>query len=149
MRSSPHAREMLDRRLAAWKQLPDAAPASGWLRALREALGMPRDELARRLSITKQGVGKLEASEADGSIQLETLRRAAEALDCSLVYALVPNGSLEETVDRRARQIALRDVERVRQTMLLEDQGGGAEDEERLVAELAREAKRSPSLWRA
>ncbi len=108
---------------------------------------MPRDELARRLGMTKQGVAALETSEADGSIKLETLRRAADALGCKLVYALVPHNSLEEIVDKRAHEVARRDVERVRHTMLLEDQRGGEDDTERLVDELAEQAKRSPSLW--
>jgi predicted DNA-binding mobile mystery protein A len=109
---------------------------------------MPRDEVARRLGITKQGVGKLEASEADGSISLGTLRRAAAALDATVVYALVPKSSLEEIVDRRANEVARRDVDRVRQTMLLEDQRGGEGDTERLIDELTEQVKASPALWR-
>jgi predicted DNA-binding mobile mystery protein A len=98
--------------------------------------------------MTKQGVGKLEASEADGTISLDTLRRAAEALDAKLIYALVPNSSLEEIVDQRANEVARRDVDRVRHTMLLEDQRGGEGDTERLVEELAEQVKISPALWR-
>ncbi len=109
---------------------------------------MPRGEVARRLGITKQGVGKLEASEADGSIRLDTLRRAAEALECRLVYALVPNDSLEEIVDQRAVEVARRDVDRARHTMLLEDQRGGEGDTKRLIDELAERVKISPALWR-
>jgi len=109
---------------------------------------MPRHELARRLDVTDQAVAKLETSEADGSIKLATLRRAAEAMDCTLVYALVPNSSLEEIIDRRAHEVARREIERVRHTMLLEDQRGGEEDEKRLANELAEQAKRSSALWR-
>jgi predicted DNA-binding mobile mystery protein A len=109
---------------------------------------MPQAELARRLDVSPQAVAKLELSEADGSIRLDTLRRAAAALDCTLIYALVPNTSLEEIVDRRAREVAQHEVERVRNTMLLEDQAGGEDDEARLVNELAEQAKHSPALWR-
>ena len=98
--------------------------------------------------MTDQAVSKLEGSEADGTVRLETLRRAAEALDCTLVYALVPNDTLEEMVDQRAHEVARRDVERVRHTMLLEDQRGGDEDADRLVEELAEQAKQSSALWR-
>lgn len=148
MGPSVRDREILDRRLAAWKPVPAAVPPRGWLRAIREALGMPRAELARRLDVTDQAVSKLEGSEADGTVRLETLRRAAEALDCTLVYALVPNDTLEEMVDQRAHEVARRDVERVRHTMLLEDQRGGDEDADRLVEELAEQAKQSSALWR-
>lgn len=149
MRTTARNRQLLDQRLSAWRHhLPVSAPPRGWLRALRETLGMPRTELARRLGVSGQAVAKLEASEADSSIRLDTLRRAAAALDCTLVYALVPNRSLDEIVDRRANEVARRDVQRVRQTMLLEDQRGGEDDEERLVKELAERAKQSSALWR-
>jgi predicted DNA-binding mobile mystery protein A len=114
----------------------------------------PRDawHAARRTrappGVSGQAVANLEGSEADGSIRLDSLRRAAEALDCKLVYALVPNASLDEIVDRRAHEIARRQVGRVQHTMLLEDQRGGDEDVERLIDELAEQAKQSPALWR-
>jgi predicted DNA-binding mobile mystery protein A len=109
---------------------------------------MPRVELARRLGVSGQAIAGLEASEADGSIRLDSLRRVAEALDCKLIYALVPNASLDEIVDRQAHEIARRHVGRVQHTMLLEDQRGGDEDAERLIDELAEQAKQSPALWR-
>jgi predicted DNA-binding mobile mystery protein A len=139
---------MLDQRLATWRDVPAAAPSRGWLRAIRETLGMPRAEVARRLGVTGQAVASIEKSEADGSIRLDTLRRAAEALDCTLVYALVPRTSLEEIVDQRAHDVARRRIDRVQHTMLLEDQRGGAEDADRLVDELAEQVKESRSLWR-
>jgi predicted DNA-binding mobile mystery protein A len=64
----------------------------------------------------------LEKSEAIGTISLQTLRRAAEALECTLVYALVPKTSLEDAVTKRARKIALHDLKRVAHTMKLEAQ---------------------------
>jgi predicted DNA-binding mobile mystery protein A len=148
MARSTRDRWMLDQRLAAWRDVPAAAPTRGWLRAIRETLGMPRAEVARRLGVTGQAVASIEKSEAEGSIRLDTLRRAAEALDCTLVYALVPRTSLEEIVDQRARDVARRRVDRVQHTMLLEDQRGGAEDADRLVNELAEQVKESHSLWR-
>jgi predicted DNA-binding mobile mystery protein A len=148
MTSSVKDRRLLDRRLLAWKGVPAATPPRGWLRAIRETLGMPRSELARRLGVTGQAIASIEKSEADGSIRLETLRRAAEALDCTVVYALVPNSSLETIVDEQAHSIARRRVDRVQQTMLLEDQLGGVDDADHLVDELAEELKRSPALWR-
>jgi predicted DNA-binding mobile mystery protein A len=143
------ARHALDERLAAWRKAP-AAPQRGWIRAIREALGMSPADLGARLGTTRQAVALLEKSEADGSIRLGSLRRVAEALDSSLVYALVPNGSLEEIVDRRARSVASRQAERVRQTMLLEDQlVDDSVDKKRLIEELTEELKNSPRLWRS
>src|SRR5260370_35109921 len=119
-------RKRLDERLMALK--PAArfnAPAKGWVRAIRDALGMTGVQFAKRLAIRPQSVEALEKSEANGSIQLKTLRRAAQALDCTLVYALVPNTSLGGAVRARVRQIAERDLSRVAHTMKLEAQEPG------------------------
>lgn len=133
------ARRSIDERLSGLK--PEGRftpPPRGWIRAIRNALGMTGLQLARRLDVRPQTVDALERSEAAGSIQLATLRRAAEALDCTLVYALVPNSSLEEAVSARARRIALRDLERVAHTMTLEAQETGDTDrEERLRRHIA------------
>ena len=138
------ARLSLDRSLddSRWPRIP----ARGWVRAIREALDMSCTDLGMRLGISRQAVSQLERSEIDGTIQLETLRRAAEAMDCTLVYAIVPNGSLEEIVDRRAFEVASVTADRVAHTMRLEDQGVDPSD---LVRELANEAKSSRSLWRS
>jgi predicted DNA-binding mobile mystery protein A len=68
-----------------------ASPNRGWIKAIREALGMTTVQLAKRLGVKQPSVTALEQSEAKGTIELATLRRVAEALDCVLVYALVPN----------------------------------------------------------
>lgn len=148
MRASARDRSILDQRLDTWREVPSAVPSRGWLRAIRETLGMPRAELARRLGVSGQAVAGLEASEMEGSIRLDSLRRAAEALDCTLVYAIIPNASLEEIVDRRAHEVARRQVGLTQHTMLLEDQRGGDEDANRLTDELAQQAKQSSHLWR-
>jgi predicted DNA-binding mobile mystery protein A len=117
------ARQRLDERLAPLKPAERfRAPPKGWVRAIRDALAMSGVQFARRLHMKPPSVVTLEASEESGTIQLKTLRRAAEALDCTLVYALVPNDSLEGAVRARARKIAMRDLGRVAHTMKLEAQ---------------------------
>lgn len=97
-------------------------PARGWIKAIREALGMSTAQLAKRMNVRQPSVVGLEASEAKGSIELATLRRAAEALDCTLVYVLIPNKPLGTTVRERAREFLRRRRRPVEHTMLLEDQ---------------------------
>jgi predicted DNA-binding mobile mystery protein A len=104
-------------------------------------------QFARRLKVSPQSVDALEKSEANGSIKIETLRRAAEALDCTLVYALVPNTSLEDAVHDRARRIALRDLGRVAHTMKLEAQGTGDADLEARIDAYIRNTLRERDLW--
>lgn len=143
-----HARQRLDDRLSALK--PEErfrSPPKGWIRAIRDALGMTGVQLANRLHVRPQTVEALEKSEAAGSIQLNSLRRAAEALDCTLVYAFVPNRSLEEAVKARARAIALRDLKRVAHTMKLEAQETGDAGLEERIEAYIRTSLEDRDLW--
>jgi predicted DNA-binding mobile mystery protein A len=142
------ARQRLDERLSALKPVDRIRPPpKGWTRAIRDALGMTGVQLAARLGVRPQTVDALERSEASGSIRLGTLRRAAEALDCTLVYALVPNTSLEDAVDRRARRIAIRDLQRVAHTMKLEAQETGDAGIQARIDDYIRDAVKDRELW--
>src|SRR5713226_2299751 len=88
----------LARSLSAFKEARKVVkPRRGWLRAIREASGMSMQQVASVMGVTRQHVAFLEKSEADERTTLKSLKRAAEALDCELVYALVPkSGSLSD-----------------------------------------------------
>jgi predicted DNA-binding mobile mystery protein A len=120
-------------------------PVRGWIKALREALGMSTAQLAKRLGIRQPSLVALEQSEAKGTIELATLRRVAEALDCTLVYALLPNKPLETTLRDRARAFARRRRAPVEHSMLLEDQTVTAKDSEARLDEIMRET--NPRLF--
>ena len=142
------ARQRLDERLGSLKPVDRfQVPPKGWLRAVRDALGMTGVQLAARLGVSPQSVDTLEKSEATGTVQLNTLRRAAEALDCTLVYALVPNLSLEGAVNQRARAIALRELNRVNHTMKLEAQQTGDQDIEERLKSYIRDDVQDRLLW--
>ena len=130
---------MLVRHFDEWQRLRGLArPPRGWIRAVREALGMSAAALAVRLGITAGAVTRLEQSEAADRVQLDTLRRAADALGCDLVYLLVPRRPLNAVVRDRARELAHRQIAAVEQTMRLEDQETGTvqEMEDRLTEQL-------------
>jgi predicted DNA-binding mobile mystery protein A len=117
------ARRELGRKFAATDIGPiRVIPRKGWIRAVRGALGMTQTDLGRRLGITRVAVDKLERAEPDGRITMAKLKQVAEAMDCTLVYALVPNSSLDETVMRQARSVAERNVDYTSRTMALEAQ---------------------------
>lgn len=79
----------------------------GWLREVRQTVGIPVNEVARRLGVCRWQVYRHEQSEMESKIMLSTLRKAAEGLDCELVYGLVPReGTLMEMA---ARQMAVHD----------------------------------------
>jgi predicted DNA-binding mobile mystery protein A len=142
------ARQALDRRLSLLQpEARFAPPPKGWIRALREALGMSGVQLAARLGVRPQSVEALEKSEAGGTIQLETLHRVAAALDCTLVYALVPKTSLEESVRRRARKRAMGDLARVDHTMKLEAQEVDEAGEEARIEDYIRNVLKDRDVW--
>jgi predicted DNA-binding mobile mystery protein A len=142
------ARLTLDNRLAALKPEEQfKAPSRGWIRALRDALGMSSAQLGKRLGKVSQSVDDWEKAEANGSISLKTLRQAAEALECSLVYALVPKTSLDDAFYSRARKIAKRALSRVAHTMKLEAQGIDDADLEMRIENYIRDKLRDRDIW--
>jgi predicted DNA-binding mobile mystery protein A len=112
----------LDRNLNTMRNLPPR-PVDGWIASVRQALGLTLDYVGKRLHATRQAVQQLEKAEAQDRITLGALRRAAEAMDCELVYAFVPKaGSFTELAERPTRDRASRDVKSVMHTMMLENQ---------------------------
>jgi predicted DNA-binding mobile mystery protein A len=83
---------------------------------------MTTAQLGKRLGVSQPRIVELEQSEVSGSVTLNTLQRAAEALGCRLVYALVPDRPLTDTVRERAELVATRQANAVAQSMRLEDQ---------------------------
>jgi predicted DNA-binding mobile mystery protein A len=140
----------LDKRFSTLQGLAKfQRPPKGWLRAIRDALGMTTAQYARRLGVSQPRIVELEKSEQSGSVTLNTLQRAAEALGCRLVYVLVPNHPLAETVAKRTELIAERQAQAIEQTMRLEDQAVKGKQaahalRRQMIEELLRHPKR---LW--
>jgi len=145
--AAAEARRSLDRVLAPFRKVHRRAPPRGWVRALRDALGMTAEQLGERMGITQPSVQRLEQSEAEGTVQLKTLRRAAEALDCELVYALVPRKTLRETYDAAARAVARRELGRVSHSMALEDQAVEDEEEDERLRRFIAEELDPREIW--
>jgi len=116
--------EQLEKKIKAFAPVRKVTPPpTGWLKAIRLALGVSQQQVGRRLSITRQSVHEIEKRERDGSITLNSLRETASAMDMELVYALVPkDGSLDALIERKARELAEKIVKRTSNTMELEDQ---------------------------
>jgi predicted DNA-binding mobile mystery protein A len=145
-RLAAQSRSHLDQRMKRFGEVRRfTPPVRGWIKAVREALGMTTAQLAKRLNVKQPTVVRLEQSEAKGTIELATLRRVAAALDCTLVYAFVPNKPLERIVRDRARLFARRRREPVEHSMLLEDQSVKAKDTEKRLDEIVRET--NPRLF--
>ncbi|MBS0365510.1 MAG: mobile mystery protein A [Proteobacteria bacterium] len=146
--------EQFDKDLPRLRQsaalLERGAPREGWVRSLRQSLGMSMRSFSRRIGFKEPAsVKELERNERAGTITLQTLKRAAEALDADLVYAIVPRKALRETVRARAREVARARVAPIAKSMALEAQGLTAAQIDRQIRELARELEQKPeTLWR-
>jgi transcriptional regulator with XRE-family HTH domain len=62
----------------------------GWLEQSRNSLFLSGNTVAEKLNISRAAYAKYEESERKGTISLATLARAADVMDCELVYAIRP-----------------------------------------------------------
>jgi predicted DNA-binding mobile mystery protein A len=124
--------DQLDRALAPYRTLVGIPrPRLGWVRAIREALGMSSPQLAKRMQIkAAQTIEAMQRNEVSGAITLKSLERLAAALDCELVYALVPRKPLHDVLRDRAMEMARAQLGRVSHSMKLEEQGLNPESEQ-------------------
>ncbi len=144
-----HARQHLDPRLETIRPLLGTLkpPSKGWIRAIREGLGMTAAQLAKRLGVTQATLSTLELSETRGTIQLDSLRRVAAAMNCTLVYALVPAEPLEKIVQDRARSVASEQLQPIRHSMRLENQELAPKEQEKQLADYIRDELDPRRLW--
>lgn len=101
-------------------------PPTGWLKAIRGALGITSRQLAQIVGVDMSAIIRLEEREPQGKVTLEMLDRVAQAMDCKLIYAVIPNEeyeSLESIVDYRAKKAAKELYQKVEHSMQLEEQG--------------------------
>jgi predicted DNA-binding mobile mystery protein A len=146
-------RKIMDRKVRPWTPLrSDRVPGSGWIKAVRGALGMSTRQLAARIGVQQSNITRLEEREALGKATIESVATAANAMGCKLIYAIVPDDryqTLEMIVDERARDLARRLTDRAEHSMRLEKQGIELSDEEQRVSLLASELKTQldPRIW--
>jgi predicted DNA-binding mobile mystery protein A len=128
--------KQLDQQLAGWKAISKYhRPKRGWVRTIRKALGMTGKQLAKKLQVNRSRIAKIEASEQFGAVTLRTLQETADALNCELVYALIPRESLQAILQKQAKKVAKQQIQRVTHTMKLEDQGINLKSQEELEQE--------------
>lgn len=148
-RKLQRARQSLDQKLRPFQPAGQHhAPTKGWIRALRDSLGLSAAQLGNRLGVRSQSIDDLEKSEAAGTISLDALARVGQAMDCTLVYALVPNTSLEATVQRQAEALARAAISGVAHTMALEDQQVSASTDQQ-VRDYIDDHISERDLWRS
>ncbi len=144
------ARKQLDKRLQTLRPLEGfARPPRGWVKAIREALGMTSAQLAKRVGVSQPRVMAIEKAEVNGSITLASLEQAAHALNCQFIYALIPRNSLEVTIEQRAMDLADRKIKSTAHSMALEAQSVGATEQQEQILMLRKKLveKSGSQLW--
>lgn len=143
--------QQLNNKMLAYASMQKvASPPTGWIKAIRTAIGMSMQQLGNRLSITKQSVQAIERREKEGSITIKSLREVAKVLDMQLVYGFIPvDGSLEELINRKAKDMATQIVLRTNNTMKLEGQENTTQRIEKAIQErvIAIKNEMPKSLW--
>ncbi len=151
----PKHRRIIQEQLdATFKKLNDIRtyqpPVKGWLRSIREALGMSGKQMGERMGVSQPRIVQMEKDEISGAITLKSMRQAAEAMDCVFVYSVVPRVSLEETIRNQAQKVAEKRFSRTSHTMLLENQQVSSEERQKMlqskVDDLVRDMPRD--FWR-
>lgn len=144
------ALKALNQKVASLPSLDQLSrPHKGWLKAVREALGMTSKQFAKRLGVSAPRITALEKAELDDSVTLGSLRRGAEALDCALVYAFVPKDSFDEIIHARARKVASNLINKVDNTMSLEAQSLSKHKNNNEISKLAEDLYRNNNkiIW--
>jgi len=143
--------EQLDKKMQLLRNIGEVPPPSnGWISATRKALRMSLKQLGKRLGISAQSVKEIEGREITGSLTLEGLREAAQALDMRVEYVFIPqSGSLKAYIEKTAARVATEIVMRTSQTMKLENQENSKERIEQAIREKTEELVREmPSyIW--
>jgi predicted DNA-binding mobile mystery protein A len=138
-------RTLIEKKLRPWTALrTDTVPRSGWIKAVRGALGVTTRQLAERVGVEQSNITRLEKREASGTVTLERLAKTAQAMNCKLVYAIVPDdrfATLGAIIDERARDLAQQLVRTAEHSMRLEKQGSHDDDLARDIDGLASQLK--------
>jgi predicted DNA-binding mobile mystery protein A len=135
--------DQTDKKLALFQSLQAAViPTKGWVYTVRTALKMSLRQLGNRMNFSAQNIKQIEEREVIGTISINSLREVANAMDMQLVYGFVSkHESLEQMIEKRAKELATEIVMRTNNTMTLEDQQNSKERIEKAIAQKTNEIK--------
>ena len=138
-------RLIIEKKLSPWKKLRmEKRPPKGWLKAVRGALGINTRQLAKKCGVHHSSILRIEKNEAQNKVSIESLKKIASAMDCQLIYAIVPKtgyNNLEEIIDYRAKLLAHKLIKKASHTMQLEAQGISSKEIQNQTKKLANELK--------
>ena len=130
-------REQLDKKLDSLKAFASSGmPEQGWIKTVREALGLSARQLGDKAGIDQSRVSRLENAEKDGSLKLSSLQKIAKGLNMRFVYGFMSEDTLEQVVRAQAKKIALKRLKRLNDTMRLEKQELSAEEQKKTLEDM-------------
>ncbi|HBR14819.1 MAG TPA: mobile mystery protein A [Candidatus Omnitrophica bacterium] len=130
-------REQLDRKLESLKDFATSGmPKQGWIRTIRDAVGLSARQLGEKAGIDQSRISRLENAEKDGSLKLSSLQKIAQGLNMRFVYGFVAEDSLEQMVRAQAKKIALKRLKQLNATMRLEKQGIPEEEQQKVLGDM-------------
>ncbi len=146
-------RLIIEKKINPWKKLrTQRRPSSGWLKAVRGALGINTRQLGKRCGVQHSSILKIEKSEVQNKASIESLKKLASAMNCQLVYAIVPKtgyNSLEEIINHQTQLLVRKLIEQADHTMRLEAQGTSSKEIQNQIRKLTDvlKDKMDPRIW--
>jgi predicted DNA-binding mobile mystery protein A len=129
--------EQLDKKLDSLKAIAlSGAPKQGWIKTIREALGLSARQLGEKTGIDQSRISRLENAEKDGSLKLSSLQKIAKGLNMRFVYAFVPETTLEQMIRSQANKIAMKRLKKLNNTMRLEKQELSSEERKKALEDM-------------
>lgn len=119
-------RKIMQQKIDQFSKLNEPMPPSGWIKAIRGALGLSVRQLADLVGVSRGSINQLEKREPQKRVTLESLEMVARAMNCKVVYAIVPQDSsalLEDIIENKAMVAAEKILKDVSHSMRLEAQG--------------------------
>lgn len=137
----------IDRRIEALRSVKEKAQVrGGWIKYMRQALGLTMQELATLVKLPASNIAQAQKREVEGKISLELLNKFAQAMDCEVVYSFVPKKDIRTFIHDKAMEKARSTLQNADLHMKLEDQKvSGAEDER--IARLAKKFIEKGDIW--
>ena len=130
-------REQLDKRLDPLRTyFSTGMPQQGWIKTIREALGLSARQLGKKAGLDQSRISRLETAEKDGNLKLSSLQKIARGFHMKFVYGFVPEEPLEQLVRAQAKKIALKRLKRLSETMRLEKQELSKEEQEKAMEDM-------------
>ena len=145
-------KRIIQQKIDMFAKLNEPLPPSGWVKAIRGSLGLTIRQLAERVGVGHGSIAQLEKREPKKKVTLESLENAARAMDCKIVYAIIPiesGNTLDDIIKRKAQEAAALILKDVAHTMRLEKQGTSEKQIQKEIERVAKELIESndPRIW--